>query len=278
MSDLMSQPGANSAVELNNKIQNMQRAYDAPDNLQPSVIGTAVNDRPPQFAARYFQTTKEEENIDLKQKFVRGVAQKMTGNQNNVQVAYTPDQNELDIIKRKQAQGVQYAFHNFVKSMVRPDKSFVNAKYFADHFPDILQKELEEVDTKFEQQKRLAKILIRNQINQEDAAYLFSIATLPADQKVAYIQWLKHPVFLPWDKTTQTKIHNYGKLNPKRLFGRTFSASTPGTLQSFGDQGAGIGDIPNAFMQGANGPTLFPNGTDQYERTNVTNMLSAFFS
>lgn len=193
-----------------------------------------------------------------------------------IQVAYTPSENELDIIKRKQAQGVQYAFHTFVKSMVRPDKSFVNAKYFADHFPDILQKELEEVDTKFEQLKRLSKILIRNQINQEDAAYLFSIASLEPDAKAAYINWLKHPVFLPWDRTSQEKIHRLGKLNPKRMLGRVAGAATVGTLQDFGPNNAGD---PIALTFGAQDtPSLFPGGTRMYSSINTADMLSNFFS
>lgn len=273
MADLQSQPGASSAVELSNKIQNMQRAYAPPDNLDTAITNG------PEFAARYFQRTKEEEAIDLKQKFVQGVARKMQGPQGQgVTVAYTPDQNELDVIKRKQAQGVQYAFHNFVKSMVRPDQSFVNAKYFADHFPDILQKELEEVDTKFEQLKRLAKILIRNQINQEDAAYLFSIASLPEPDKVAYIQWLKHPVFLPWEKTTQAKIHQYGKLNPKRFIGRVFGSNKEGTVQAFTEVGGDYGKMPDMLFQGNAGKTLFPNGLDINNASNVTGMLSNFFS
>lgn len=277
MSDLKAQPGAGSAVELSNKISNLQRNYAPPDNLDTNITGG------PEFAARYFQRTKDEEAIDLKQKFVRKVAGAMQGVPNGgdglVQVAYTPDQSELDIIKRKQAQGVEYAFHNFVKSMVRPDKSFVNAKYFADHFPDILQKELEEVDTKFEQLKRLAKILIRNQINQEDAAYLFSIASLRDDQKSAYIQWLKHPIFLPWDKTTQTKVHQRGKLNPKQMFGRVFGSSTEGTLQVFNPVGGGgVGEVPTMLYQGQGGHTLFNNGSMEMDSRNVNGMLANFFS
>ena len=232
----------------------------------------------PEFAARYFQRTKEEEAIDLKQKYVRQVAGVMQGAQNNapgqVMVSYSPGEQELEIIKRKQAQGVQYAFHNFVKSMVRPDQSFVNAKYFADHFPDILQKELEEVDTKFEQLKRLAKILIRNQINQEDAAYLFSIASLPDSDKRAYIAWLKHPVFLPWDRTTQVAVHQRGKLNPKKMLGQVFGSSTENTLQNFGPNNAGD---PIALLQGAGGHTLFPGGNDVFGRNNTAGMLDNFF-
>ncbi len=163
--------------------------------------------------------------------------------------------------------------------MVRPDQSFVNAKYFADHFPDILQKELEEVDTKFEQLKRLSKILIRNQINQEDAAYLFSIASLPDADKTAYINWLKHPVFLPWDKTSQEKIHQRGKLNPKSMLGRVFGSSTPNTLQSFTPNGPnGVGQMPNMFYQGAGGQTLFDRGTMEMAPNNVGGMLQNFFS
>lgn len=275
----MSRPGANSAVELSNKIQNMQRAYDPPDSLDGKITG--VGDKN-EYAARYFQRTKEEEDIDLKQKFVKGVARKMQGDDGpGVTVSYTPDQSELDVIKRKQAQGVQYAFHNFVKSMVRPDTSFVNAKYFADHFPDILQKELEEVDTKFDQLKRLAKILIRNQINQEDAAYLFSIASLEDNAKAAYIQWLKHPVFLPWDKMTEDKIHQYGKLNPKRFLGRVTGAATPGSLQKFAEaniNGAPLGNVPLALGRGPNGQTLFNRGDPTYDRSNVSSMLDSFFN
>lgn len=275
MADLQSQPGAGSAVALSNKIQDMQRAYAPPDNLDEGIAGG------PQFAARYFQRTKEEEAIDLKQKFVKGVAEKMQeGNRNGVgvTVSYTPEQAELDVIKRKQAQGVQYAFHNFVKSMVRPDRSFVNAKYFADNFPEILQKELEEVDTKFEQLKRLAKILIRNQINNEDAAYLFSIASLSKEDKAAYINWLKHPVFLPWDKTDQDKIHQYGKLNPKRFLGRAFAAQKEGTLRNFDDDAAFGGSVPAQIFQGDRGYSLFDNGTRSYRASNVTNQLASFFS
>lgn len=270
----MSQPGSGSAVELSNKIQSMQRSYAPPDNLDSNITGG------PEFAARYFQRTKEEEAIDLKQQFVRKTAGKMQGAANGadgqVLVTYSPSDSELDVIKRKQAQGVQYAFHNFVKSMVRPDKSFVNAKYFADHFPDILQKELEEVDTKFEQLKRLAKILIRNQINQEDAAYLFSIASLDDVSKQQYIDWLKHPVFLPWDKTTQTQIHQYGKLNPKRFIGRVTGAATPETLQSYGEFGYGM--APEVMALGKGGQTLFRNGTGNNAPGNVGNMLTSFFS
>lgn len=276
MSDLMSQPSANSAVELSNKIQNMQRSYAAPDNLPGGAAGTGG----PEFAARYFQRTKEEEAIDLKQQFVKSVATKMQQGQpdaGRVTVAYTPDQAELDVIKRKQAQGVQYAFHTFVKSMVRPDKSFVNAKYFADHFPDILQKELEEVDTKFDQLKRLAKIMIRNQINQEDAAYLFSIASLNDADKLAYINWLKHPVFLPWDKTDQTAIHNYGKLNPKRFLGGINQSRREDSIQHFTNNAA-VGNIPSMFLRGAPVSTLFPNGTGAIDQANVGNMLQNFFT
>jgi hypothetical protein len=270
--DLMAQPSSAPAVQLNNQLQNMQRNMAAPDSLLQTQTGE------PEYAARYFNRTKAEEDIDLKQKFVQGVAKKINvgqGPNEHVQVAYAPTDRELDIVKRKQAEQVQFAFHTFVKSLVKPGESFVNAKYFAEQFPDILQKELDEVDVKFDMLRRLAKIMIRNQINQEDAAFLYSIATLPPGQKEEFIAWLKYPVFLPWDKMTASKIRERGRLNPKRMLGAGFDAYPKGTLNGFA--GTGASAVPTIFDQGFKQAGFFAGGLDHYDQPNTTNMLANFF-
>lgn len=166
MSSEFTQRDAENVTEAQEKLRKLGERQDEAQQLTPN-----------RFPAHYFAKKKDEEKIRLVQdyvKFLNTPGQLTDATKGGVAALYTPTEDDINVIMRKDAEQRLVGFEAFLEKFFDL-KNPIHQKILNDVYPQYYDRRLEIINDNLKLQEKMARLKLYGPQTQEDIFFLFAL-------------------------------------------------------------------------------------------------------